>query len=86
MILLSAPGFLRRLAAQLYDLLLLIALLFFATALLLPFTAGEAFTAQQYLDLPRLPAGRQLLFLRLVLDAWRTNIGSACVENKSSDT
>jgi uncharacterized RDD family membrane protein YckC len=38
----SAPGFLRRLAAQIYDLLLLIALLFIATALLLPFTSGEA--------------------------------------------
>ena len=47
--LLSAPGFLRRLAAQVYDLLLLIALLFLATALLLPFTAGEAISAQQTL-------------------------------------
>ncbi|MDD5461467.1 MAG: RDD family protein [Methylococcales bacterium] len=37
-----APGFLRRLAAQIYDFLLLIALLFIATALLLPFTSGEA--------------------------------------------
>ena len=40
----SAPGFWRRLAAQTYDLLLLIALLFLATALLLPFTAGMAVT------------------------------------------
>jgi len=47
--LLSAPGFLRRLAAQIYDLFLLIALLFLATALLLPFTAGEAVSAQQTL-------------------------------------
>ena len=47
--LLSAPGFLRRLAAQVYDLCLLIALLFLATALLLPFTAGEAISAQQTL-------------------------------------
>ena len=47
--LLSAPGFLRRLAAQIYDLFLLIALLFIATALLLPFTAGEAISAQQTL-------------------------------------
>ena len=45
----SAPGFLRRLAAQVYDLLLLIALLFLATALLLPFTAGEAVSVQQSL-------------------------------------
>jgi uncharacterized RDD family membrane protein YckC len=47
--LLSAPGFFRRLAAQIYDLFLLIALLFIATALLLPFTAGEAISAQQTL-------------------------------------
>jgi uncharacterized RDD family membrane protein YckC len=45
----SAPGFLRRLAAQIYDLFLLIALLFLATALLLPFTVGEAVSAQQTL-------------------------------------
>jgi len=47
--LLSAPGFLRRLAAQIYDLLLLIAILFLATALILPFTAGEAVSDQQTL-------------------------------------
>ncbi len=46
---LSGPGFLRRLAAQIYDLFLLIALLFLATALLLPFTAGEAVSSQQTL-------------------------------------
>ena len=45
----SAPGFLRRLAAQIYDFFLLIALLFLATALLLPFTTGEAVSAQQLL-------------------------------------
>ncbi|MDP3875469.1 MAG: RDD family protein [Methylobacter sp.] len=44
----SKPGFLRRLAVILYDVLLLIALLFVATALLLPLNAGEAFTAQQF--------------------------------------
>ena len=43
----SAPGFLRRLAAQIYDLFLLVALLFLATALLLPFTAGTAVSGQQ---------------------------------------
>nr|WP_256452041.1 RDD family protein [Methylobacter sp. S3L5C] len=45
----SAPGFLRRLAALIYDLFLLIALLFLATALLLPFTTGEAVSVQQLL-------------------------------------
>ena len=44
----SEPGFLRRLAAILYDLLLLIAVLCVATALLLPLNAGEAFTARQF--------------------------------------
>lgn len=43
----SAPGFLRRLAIVVYDFLLLIAVLFLATALLLPFNAGEAFTREQ---------------------------------------
>lgn len=41
------PGLLRRLAAILYDLLLLIALFFVATALLLPINDGEAFTSRQ---------------------------------------
>lgn len=36
------PGLLRRLAAVLYDTLLLVALLMVATALFLPFTGGEA--------------------------------------------
>lgn len=43
----SAPSFLRRVAIVIYDFLLLIALLFLATALLLPFNAGEAFTKEQ---------------------------------------
>jgi len=44
----SKPGFLRRLTAIFYDLLLLIAVLFVATALLLPLNGGQAFTAQQF--------------------------------------
>lgn len=43
----ATPGFLRRTAAQLYDLLLLLAVLFLATALLLPFTSGESINPQQ---------------------------------------
>nr|WP_087148479.1 RDD family protein [Crenothrix polyspora] len=43
----SAPGFWRCMAAILYDFLLLLAVLFLATALLLPFNAGEAFTSSQ---------------------------------------
>ena len=42
-----APSFLCRLAIVVYDFLLLIALLFLATALLLPFNAGVAFTHKQ---------------------------------------
>jgi uncharacterized RDD family membrane protein YckC len=47
--LMSRPGFLRCLAAILYDFLLLIAVLFVATALALPLNAGQAFTGQQFL-------------------------------------
>lgn len=43
----SAPSFLCRLAIVVYDFFLLVALLFLATALLLPFNAGEAFTQEQ---------------------------------------
>lgn len=38
------PGLLRRLAACCYDGLLLLAILFLATAIILPFNAGQAFT------------------------------------------
>jgi uncharacterized RDD family membrane protein YckC len=44
----SAPGFLRRMGAIVYDALLLLAVLFFATAIALPFNSGQAFTAGQY--------------------------------------
>ena len=45
---LSVPGFFRHIAAVLYDLLLLVAILFAATAILLPFNEGVAFTKNQY--------------------------------------
>jgi uncharacterized RDD family membrane protein YckC len=45
----TKPGLLRHLAAIIYDFLLLVALLFFATAILLPFNHGEAFSHQQIL-------------------------------------
>ena len=44
----SSPSFFCRLAIVAYDFLLLIAVLFLATALLLPFNAGEAFTREQF--------------------------------------
>lgn len=43
------PGLMRRLAAVAYDLLLLVSVLFVATALILPFNAGQAFKTQQFL-------------------------------------
>lgn len=44
----SAPGLFRRLAAIVYDLLLLGAVLFAATAAILPFNSGDAFRPDQY--------------------------------------
>jgi uncharacterized RDD family membrane protein YckC len=43
------PSFFRRLAAMFYDSFLLIALWFLATALLLPFNSGQAFSSKQFL-------------------------------------
>jgi uncharacterized RDD family membrane protein YckC len=45
---LSAPGLARRLAALVYDGLLLLAVFFAATAFILPFNAGRAFTTDQF--------------------------------------
>ncbi len=47
-VVITVPGLLRRLAAIFYDGLLLLAVLFFATALLLPFNKGLAFTSEQF--------------------------------------
>lgn len=44
----QAPGFFRHMAVIAYDGLLLLALLFLATAILLPFNSGEAFSSSQY--------------------------------------
>ena len=41
------PGFFRRLAAMVYDSFLLVALWFFATALLLPLNGSRAFSSEQ---------------------------------------
>ncbi|ORU90896.1 MAG: hypothetical protein A6F71_08105 [Cycloclasticus sp. symbiont of Poecilosclerida sp. M] len=45
----TPPSFFRRLAIVLYDGLLLLALLFFATAILLPFNRGESFEPNTFL-------------------------------------
>jgi len=60
----SVPGFLRRMAAVFYDAMLLLAVLFFATALILPFNKGEAFSANQLFY----PA--YLLFVSFVFYGW----------------
>ena len=44
----QSPGFFRHIAIITYDSLLLLALLFLATAIVLPFNAGEAYTTTQY--------------------------------------
>lgn len=43
-----SPGFFRHMAVVIYDALLLLATLFLATALVLPFNSGEAFSSSQY--------------------------------------
>lgn len=43
-----SPGLFRHLAIIIYDSLLLLALLFLATALILPFNKGEAYASNQY--------------------------------------
>jgi uncharacterized RDD family membrane protein YckC len=43
----ATPGFFRRLASVLYDALLLVAVLFAATAIALPFNGGKAFSQEQ---------------------------------------
>jgi uncharacterized RDD family membrane protein YckC len=49
-----SAGVLRRFGAMLYDLLLVIALLFIVTALFLPFTGGEAITPERSLVIERI--------------------------------
>jgi uncharacterized RDD family membrane protein YckC len=49
-----SAGVLRRFGAMLYDLLLVIALLFIVTALFLPFTGGEAITPERSVVVERI--------------------------------
>ena len=44
-----SPGFFRHIAIIAYDALLLLALLFLATALVLPFNKGEAYSSSQFI-------------------------------------
>ena len=49
-----SAGVLRRFGAMLYDLLLVIAILFIVTALFLPFTGGEAITPERSMVVERI--------------------------------
>ena len=49
-----SAGVLRRFGAMLYDLLLVVALLFIVTALFLPFTGGEAITPERSVVVERI--------------------------------
>jgi uncharacterized RDD family membrane protein YckC len=67
-------GVLRRFGAMLYDLLLVMALLFIVTALFLPFTGGEAITADRSIVIERLYQSVLLLIVVLffcVFWTWR---------------
>jgi uncharacterized RDD family membrane protein YckC len=57
------PNLLRRLAAIFYDLLLLLSVLFVATALILPFNAGQAFTHSVFYSL-------YLLIISFIFYGW----------------
>ena len=67
-------GVLRRFGAMLYDLLLVIALLFIVTALFLPFTGGEAITPDRSVAIERIYQSVLLLIVVLffcVFWTWR---------------
>lgn len=61
-----SAGVLRRFGAMIYDALLVIALMMVVTALLLPFTGGEAITAERFGVVPEY-AYRGLLLLIVVV-------------------
>ena len=69
-----SAGVLRRFGAMLYDLLLVIALLFIVTALFLPFTGGEAITPDRSAVIERIYQSVLLLVVVLffcVFWTWR---------------
>jgi uncharacterized RDD family membrane protein YckC len=72
-----AAGFLRIMGAVIYDSLLLLAVLFLATAIVLPFNAGEAFSTDQYV----FPA--YLLAVSLVFYGWFWTHGGQTLGLKS---
>lgn len=59
----AKPGFFRYIAAIIYDLILIIALFFFATAIILPFNQGEAIQSRFVFPL-------YLLFVSFIFYGW----------------
>ena len=72
-----AAGFLRIMGAVIYDTLLLLAVLFLATAIALPFNAGEAFSTDQY------AFSAYLLAISLVFYGWFWTHGGQTLGLKS---
>ena len=69
-----SAGVLRRFGAMLYDLLLVLALLFIVTALFLPFTGGEAITPDRSVAVERIYQSALLLVVVLffcIFWTWR---------------
>lgn len=67
-----SAGVLRRFGAMLYDLLLVLALLFIVTALFLPFTGGEAITPDRSVAVERIYQSALLLVVVLFFCAFWT--------------
>jgi uncharacterized RDD family membrane protein YckC len=67
-----SAGLLRRFGAMLYDLLLVIALLFIVTALFLPFTGGEAITPDRSVAVERIYQAVLLLVVVLFFSLFWT--------------
>ena len=68
-------GVLRRLGAMLYDLLIVVALMFIVTALFLPFTAGEAITPRDSGALERIYQAALVLVVVLFFCVFWTRRG-----------
>jgi uncharacterized RDD family membrane protein YckC len=71
----TGAGVLRRFGAMLYDLLLVLALLFIVTALFLPFTGGEAITPGQSGVVERIYQAALLLTFLLFFGVFWTRRG-----------
>jgi uncharacterized RDD family membrane protein YckC len=71
----TGAGVLRRFGAMLYDLLIVLALMFIVTALFLPFTGGEAITPDRSGALERLYQATLLIMIVLFFCVFWTRSG-----------